>query len=360
LRHLLFLSLAVAVCARADTVYLKNGNQMEGVITERTKTRITLDIGYGSTSLALSDIAKIQRSGKDQASKTAVKLKRRQYESGLAVPEGGEKLDELYRDAQSKREKALDARARSRDLDEESTQLRESLPELKANYASSSEDLGRVDAGSNPRGYNRAIGAVNTAGVRIQAAGLRLGEIDRLKQEAGVEVHDYVESHRRLSEYVRGDGAPLLKRQAEYFAWLRDELSAMADDFRQDEIPAEREGNGVFVKVLLNGKVTARLLVDTGASTTLLYQETVARLGLPPEAKVGVAHVKVADGRTVDADVLRLDSMSVGKSEVKNVLAAGSPASGQGFDGLLGMTYLGQFIFRVDAAHGRLILEDLK
>ncbi|MEQ1917650.1 MAG: retroviral-like aspartic protease family protein, partial [Elusimicrobiota bacterium] len=76
--------------------------------------------------------------------------------------------------------------------------------------------------------------------------------------------------------------------------------------------------------------------------------------------RVGSAQVKVADGRAVEADVLRLDSMSVGKSEVKNVLVAGSPASAQGFDGLLGMTFLGQFIVRVDAAHGRLILEDLK
>ncbi|MEQ1919514.1 MAG: retropepsin-like aspartic protease, partial [Elusimicrobiota bacterium] len=284
--RLLLLALALGLPARADTVYLKNGNQMDGIITEQTKTRITLDIGYGSTILDRADIEKIVRSNKNQASKTAVKLKRRQYESGLTVPKGGERLDGLYRDAQARREKALDARRQSRELDEEFAQLQESLPDLKAEYGSASTDLGRGDAGSNPRDYNRRIGAVNSAGVKIQAAQLRLGEIERLNKEAGITVHGYIESHRRLADYVGGAGAPLLKQEADYYAWLRDELTMMAADFRQDEIPTEKSHSGLFVKVRLNGKVDARMLVDTGASISLLYQETVAKLGLPAEAIV--------------------------------------------------------------------------
>ena len=358
--HALVLALACCVFARADVVYLKNGNQMEGVITSQTSTKIMLDIGYGSTILDRDDVERIQVAGKAQASTTAKKLKRRQYESGLKVPKGGERLDELYRDAQSKRERALDARILSQDLDEEALSLRESLPVLKTDYARSSSELTRADAGSDTARYNRRVGAVNSAGAGIQAAGLRLGEIDRLKKETVGEMHDYIESHRKLADYVKGEGASRLAQEADYYAWLRDEVVKMSGDFRQDEIPAESDHGGVFVKVLLNGKVTARLLVDTGASTTLLYQETVARLALPPDARLGSTRVTVADGRAVDADVLRLDSISVGASEVKNVIVAGSPASNQGFDGLLGMTFLGRFIVRVDASRGRLLLEDLK
>ncbi|OGR49373.1 MAG: hypothetical protein A2X37_01235 [Elusimicrobia bacterium GWA2_66_18] len=359
---MLSLALALSLClpARADIVYLNNGNQMEGKVTSQTRTQITLDIGYGSTVLDKADIARIQRVDTAQASKTDSKLKRRQYESGRVVPKGAAKLHKLYRNAQAKREKALDSRALTRELDEESSQLKESLPTLKADYASLSLDLNGIDAESNPSGYNHLVGEVNKTGVQIQAAGLRLEEIDRLKKESRNQGHDYLESYRLLDAYIRGEGAGLLKQEAAYYAWLRGELSEMSGDFRQDEIPAEKDAGGVFVKVLLNGKVTVRLLVDTGASTTLLYQEAAARLSLPPEMRVGAAQVKVADGRMVAADVLRLDSMAVGQSVVKNVIVVASPVSGQGFDGLLGMTFLGQFIARVDAAHGRLILEDLK
>ena len=69
--NLLLLAFAVGLPAHADTVYLKNGNQMDGVITEQTKVRITLDIGYGSTILDRADIEKIVRADKGQASKTA-------------------------------------------------------------------------------------------------------------------------------------------------------------------------------------------------------------------------------------------------------------------------------------------------
>lgn len=72
--RLLLLAFALGLPAHADTVYLKNGNQMDGVITEQSKTQITLDIGYGSTILDRADIEKIVRAGKNQASKTAVKL----------------------------------------------------------------------------------------------------------------------------------------------------------------------------------------------------------------------------------------------------------------------------------------------
>ncbi|MEK7232574.1 MAG: retropepsin-like aspartic protease [Elusimicrobiota bacterium] len=357
---LLAFALTIGIPARADVVYLKNGNRMEGEIIGRTATQITLDFGYGSTLLDKADIAKIVRADKTQALRTDMKLKLRRYAAGLVVPKGGERLDKLYRAAQSTREKALDARTLSRDLDEEFTQLQESLPELKADYASQSADLGRVDAGSDPSAYNRRVGEINKIGASIQTAELRLEEIDRLKKVAGIQRHDYLENYRHLEDYVRGEGAGLLKQEAEYYAWLRDELAAMTSDFHRNEVPAEKDAGGVFVKVLLNGKVTVRLLVDTGASTTLLYKEAITRLALPPDARVGVGESRVADGRTIKTDIHRLASMSVGRSEVKNVLVGSSPVSEQGFDGLLGMTFLGQFIVRVDATHGRLILEDLK
>lgn len=354
------LLLALSAGARADVVHLKNGNEMEGVITAETRSKVTLDFGYGSTNLDKADIAKIVRSGKKQASQTAKVLKARRYESGAAVPQGGEKLSTLYRKVQGQREQALAGRARERELDDEAALINERLPDLKAAFGARSVDLQRIDSGADPRGYNRQIGEVNKAAVKIQADGLRLQEIDRLKTEAQGQVHSYLDSYRQLQDYVAGEGKALLSGQADYYAWLRGEIASMAGDFKHDVVPSEKRGDSLFVTVMLNGKVPARLLVDTGASMTFLYKEAADRLALPPEARLGKTRTTVADGREVEAEVVRLDLMSVGKSEVRGSFAAVSPSGGMGFDGLLGMSFLGRFIVRVDAANGRLILDDLK
>jgi predicted aspartyl protease len=58
--------------------------------------------------------------------------------------------------------------------------------------------------------------------------------------------------------------------------------------------------------------------------------------------------------------VVRLDSVEVGRSRVDGAIAVVVPADEPDFDGLLGMTFLGRFVTRVDTANGRLVLEDLK
>lgn len=357
----LALLLWLAAAARADTIYLANGNQLEGRVVSQTLTQLTLDIGYGSTVLDKADIVKIRRSGNHKGRSEAEKeLQRRQFDSGLVVPPGAANLDALFRGVQSRREKALEGRARTAELDDEMKAILEEIPRLKAAYGGLSAELQGNDAGSNGRAHNRLIGEINKTGVKLNADHLRLEEIARLKKENEEGVHDYLDSYRRLEDYVAGEGATLIRKDADYFAWLREELKTMAADFVFDTIVPERKGDALFVQVRLNEAVTARMLVDTGASTTLLYKEVADRLNLSPEARIGTARATVADGRSVDAQLVRLASVAVGRSEVKGSAAAVVPISGMGFDGLLGMSFLGHFIARVDAANGRLVLEDLK
>lgn len=351
---------SLAAPALADVVYLKNGNRMEGVITSASKEKITLDFGYGSTIIDKTEIERIEKAKKAAADQDGAQLRRRRYETGAAVPEGAEKLDELYHKAQSLREQALDARAQERDLAEEAAGIQQELPDLKETYRQASNDLQRFNAGSDPRGYNEQIGKINQAGVKIQADEMRVQEIDRLKTEAQGKVHAYIDSYRALDDYASKEGKAVLAQQGDYAEWLRGELQAMAADFHRQAVGVEKFGNSLIVSVLLNGKIPARLLVDTGASTTLLYKEISTQLALPPEAVVGTSRSTIADGRTLNGTVVRLDSIAVGQSIARGTLASVVPITGQGFDGLLGMSFLGRFITRVDAANGKLILEDLK
>lgn len=66
----------VVIQARADTIYLKNGNQIEGIITRETDEFIYIEMPAGNMSLSKSAIELIQRSSSEAVEKTKVKWER--------------------------------------------------------------------------------------------------------------------------------------------------------------------------------------------------------------------------------------------------------------------------------------------
>ncbi|HVE11954.1 MAG TPA: hypothetical protein VNI01_01050, partial [Elusimicrobiota bacterium] len=51
----------LAASASADTVHLKNGRTMEGMVQSEDKKELVLDIGYGTVTLQRADVARIER-----------------------------------------------------------------------------------------------------------------------------------------------------------------------------------------------------------------------------------------------------------------------------------------------------------
>jgi clan AA aspartic protease (TIGR02281 family) len=354
------LAALAAAPARADTVYLANGNQMKGVVVSRSKTALVLDIGYGTITLNPADVVKIVRGvGGDGDGG----LRRARFASGEKVPAGADALDSLYREALARREKALDAKERDKSLDAERVDIVARLPDSKQRYRDDAANLAGLSPNADARGYNGAVAELNATGAGIQADQLRLEQIEEERRGAEAEVHGYLDAWRALDKGLRADAAGLAAggaEQKDYVAWLKGESAAMAKDFRSDTIPSQTRGDRLIVKVVINGKEAGRFLVDTGATTTLLYRGIASRLALGPEALVGHTKSRVADGRAVDADIVRLDSMQVGRSRVDGALAAVIPVDEPDFDGLLGMTFLSHFVTSVDTANGKLVLEDLK
>ncbi len=118
----------------------------------------------------------------------------------------------------------------------------------------------------------------------------------------------------------------------------------------------------VYVDVLLNKKVRATMALDTGCSTMLLTHEVAKKLKLKlKNAPVGVA--QVADGRKITARRVYLDSVKVEDSEARgveaSVLMPGGPKT-EFKDGLLGMSYLKNFAFKVDYKRKKLTLEKIR
>lgn len=95
--------------------------------------------------------------------------------------------------------------------------------------------------------------------------------------------------------------------------------------------------------------VDAWLLLDTGATTTMISTDLANRLGIKP-ANTQRQLSRVADGRVVQAFRTRVDYMAVGPKMKLSAEISIMPSNGQnlGFDGLLGMNFLGDFPYRLD------------
>ena len=113
-----------------------------------------------------------------------------------------------------------------------------------------------------------------------------------------------------------------------------------------------KNGTQVLVPVRFsyrNTTVDAWMLMDTGASSTVISIDLANRLGIKP-ANTERRLSQVADGSVVQAFRTRVDYMAVGSKMKLNAEVAILPSNGpgMGFDGLLGMNFLGDFPYRLD------------
>jgi clan AA aspartic protease (TIGR02281 family) len=113
-------------------------------------------------------------------------------------------------------------------------------------------------------------------------------------------------------------------------------------------IPLIRQGEHFLIDARINDRVTVRLLIDTGASMTVLRDDILLAAGIFQPAKPSLQLFSTANG-LVEGTVYRLDHLSVGDQNVANIeVAALSLGSLHSADGLLGMNFLKHFKFFID------------
>ena len=115
-------------------------------------------------------------------------------------------------------------------------------------------------------------------------------------------------------------------------------------------VPVTLMGGSVIVPVTFNGSVTANLLLDTGASMTMISRRLASNLAL---VNTG-AGLFSGIGGTVSTQIGRVNSIKVGDAEVSAL-----PVSIHDiprFEGLLGMDFLSRFQVFVDPGKKLLML----
>ncbi len=118
-----------------------------------------------------------------------------------------------------------------------------------------------------------------------------------------------------------------------------------------------RRGNGLTTSVLLNRKVREDLIVDTGATDTVISSSLAKKIGIQA-AKGKNVLCQVADGRTVNGKQINIKEVRVGGAKVYNVQAVVLDSGEMGDSpGLLGMSFLKNFVFKVDTEKELLVLQ---
>ena len=123
--------------------------------------------------------------------------------------------------------------------------------------------------------------------------------------------------------------------------------------------PYEGSAQRVIINVTLNGRVKARLAVDTGAPTTVISGALAERLGLLNKTSAGVWTRAGGIGGSTPAISTIIETIRVGDIEQQFFPTTIVPGLSTAFEGLIGMDFLSLFVMHIDPARRLLILEDV-
>ena len=182
------------------------------------------------------------------------------------------------------------------------------------------------------------------------------GKITEKWEDKKKELNSKVKEFERAREKRFGDA---------YKNWMDEEREKKSGKGESKDVGVMRDESGrhIIAEVLLNDKVKAVLLVDTGASIIVLSKRIGEALGLDmTDTTKDVMTLELADGSKKKAKAIVLDSVKVGDVESKKVMAAvmleqiEDPSLK---DGLLGMSFLGRFNIKMDLKTMKMSLEKL-
>lgn len=176
-------------------------------------------------------------------------------------------------------------------------------------------------------------------------------------------IDDYGHVYARAPEHDNVDGflqcaGEEVKRRRDLFAIGTGKL---AENAKPTTVAIREMYSAFLVPVKING-ISATLVLDTGATQTLINPEVAARAGLEVSSGAFKVRGNTVGGRRLDVPLVRARSMSVGDASVEDIdigIYDATPGRA-GVDGLLGATFLRHFKFTVDRKNLQLILEPEK
>jgi len=134
------------------------------------------------------------------------------------------------------------------------------------------------------------------------------------------------------------------------------EIAKASRPVKTTAIPMQRTGESYVVEATINEVETVRLLIDTGATLTIIRPDALRRAGVGSGQYEATRTLTTAGGR-VSAPIYRISSISLGTEVASNIAVGSIDIPGLGsIDGLLGMDFLDQFSFSIDQGNQVILL----
>lgn len=366
---LVIASLAHSLEGYADTVTLKNKRKVEGVIQQETEEFIILDMGFGTTTIPKGDIENVRNTPKEEDDKLIKAWEKRSLEMGGKEQRRIDVLAHQLRGVKKKRFEVMKYRNRYEGERHRVTNITRELSHLYAKFENLNNKLRKANA-NDIIGYNTLVAEVNAASASMGRMKEESIQSENRGKELGEALSKYVGEYRdalqRLDESFEQTDSSAAKVDLGdddklFYRSMGEEINKLKRDFKYRETEYRKKGSSIIVEVMLNNRIKSKMIVDTGASLVLISRKMADELRIYTSAVSGKIQCILADGSKVEAQPITLQSVGVGSSIVRNVRGAiidGQPAPG--VDGLLGMTFLGNFIVRIDAKGNKLILEEFR
>lgn len=347
----------------SDMVYLKNKSAIEGIIEKEDENRVTLNMGYGNIALEKKDIEYIDRYNLKEQAELRNRWHSQYFTRPEFIPAYLQDIAIEFNKLGGLRDSAIKAKTEQDKASEEIKRLEDELKELEASLAGASDKLTRLKPEDKQKEYNSLVEEFNALVAKIKlleynrdALHKQVGALD--KKTTGY-INDFNLFRKKFRDVYAALGEEAKEQNRYFFKGINKKLSELDNDFTRHLIDYEPYGSHIVVEALLNDWVKAHLVVDTGASLVTISQEIADKLGLATGGKESFILVTLADGKEVKATPVILESLKVKDVELKHVRAAvlksKAPAPE---DGLLGMSFLENFLLSLDVKANRLILEE--
>ncbi|MDI6774204.1 MAG: retropepsin-like aspartic protease [Verrucomicrobiota bacterium] len=352
---------ASVLSARADTVYLKNGKNLDGLILSETPAQVVVDLGVGAITLSRERIERIARSDAKQNAALRQQWQDKHFLHRKFSPNGWKDIAEAVRATLDQRERAVAARQALAQSDKNEARIREEIQSLQPSMLENSRRLRAASPQTDVAEYNRLVAESNATQAKVAMLCQELDRISNERKDARQIIADYLASlaavhasfDKRMADSAGPAEAPAI---ASFLDKVARRLNALEREVAAVTVKATMEDGAALVSAVVNDRWMGRFLVDTGASLVTLSEDFALRAGLDL-ARARSGTVVVADGKKVAAKTLVLNSVQMGDARVQSVPAAILPQSVHpSVDGLLGMSFLRNFDVRLNGATGQLTL----